>query len=126
VEDHKPTSSALAHLLTRRQYAVVNAGSISEARAAAERESFDILISDIGLPDGSGYDLMNELRGQSGLLGIALTGYGMDEDVNRSQASGFSAHLTKPVSMQGLDHALASAARARTSPPAEAGLATRG
>jgi PAS domain S-box-containing protein len=124
VEDHKPTSSALTHLLTRRQYAVVSASSIAEARAAAERETFDILISDIGLPDGSGYDLMNELRGQSGLVGIALTGYGMDEDVNRSQSAGFAAHLTKPVSMQGLDQALASAARARTAPQGE--LAIRG
>ncbi len=120
VEDHKPTTSALTHLLTRRQYAVTSANSISEAREAAARETFDILITDIGLPDGSGYDLMNELRSQSGLVGIALTGYGMDEDVNRSQAAGFAAHLTKPVSMQGLDHALASAARARNGHAAEA------
>jgi PAS domain S-box-containing protein len=121
VEDHKPTCRALTHLLTRRQYDVVNASSISEARELAGRENFDILISDIGLPDGSGYELMNDLRRQSGLVGIALTGYGMDEDVNRSQAAGFAAHLTKPVSMQGLDQALASAARARAAhaPPAE-------
>ena len=120
VEDHKATSSALTHLLTRRQYAVVSVGSIAEARAAAARETFDILITDIGLPDGSGNDLMNELRSQSGLVGIALTGYGMDVVVHRSLAAGFSAHLTKPVSMQGLDQALASAARARSGQLAEA------
>lgn len=108
-EDDKATRSALARLLARRQFKVVSAGSVSEARAAAERESFDLLVSDIELPDGSGCDLMVELRGRHGLVGIALTGHGMEEDVNRSQAAGFSGHLTKPVSAQGLDCALASA-----------------
>ncbi len=106
-----PTRSALARLLARRRYEAVGVGSISEARATAEKESFDLLISDIGLPDGSGYDLMTEFRDRYGVVGIALTGYGMDDDVDRSQAAGFSGHLTKPVSVQGLDCALASAAR---------------
>jgi len=111
VEDHKPTRSALARLLARRKYEAIGVGSVSEALETAERESFDLLISDIGLPDGSGYDLMTELRDRYGVVGIALTGYGMDDDVDRSQAAGFSGHLTKPVSVQGLDCALASAAR---------------
>jgi signal transduction histidine kinase len=106
VEDHKPTSITLVHLLSRRNYAVVAAGCLAEAREIASRESFDLLISDIGLPDGNGYDLMTELHGRHGLVGIALTGYGMDEDVNRSQAAGFITHLTKPVTVQALDGAL--------------------
>jgi PAS domain S-box-containing protein len=112
VEDHKPTRSALMRLLERRKYDTVGVGTISEALAAAEKEApFDLLISDIGLPDGNGYDLMTTLRDRYGVIGIALTGYGTDEDVDRSQAAGFSGHLTKPVSVQGLDCALASANR---------------
>jgi CheY-like chemotaxis protein len=114
VEDHPPTRKALTQLLARRHFEVVGVGSVSEARTTAGREPFDVVISDIGLPDGNGYDLMTELRSRYGLVGIALTGYGRDEDVDRSQAAGFSAHLTKPVSIEGLECALASASR----PPA--------
>ena len=120
VEDHKPTRDALAHLLTRRRHEVVSADSLAAARAAAGKGAFDLLISDIGLPDGNGYDLMTELRGRNGLVGIALTGYGMDEDVDRSQAAGFAAHLTKPVSVQALDTALAAAAHRTPSPAGKA------
>jgi CheY-like chemotaxis protein len=109
VEDHKPTSRALVQLLTRRNYQVAAADCVAEARAAVRRQKFDLLISDIGLPDGNGYELMTELRSEYGLPGIALTGYGMEEDVNRSQAVGFVAHLTKPVSVQALEGALAAA-----------------
>lgn len=116
VEDHKPTRNALAHLLTRRHYEVTSAECLVEARMIAARESFDILISDIGLPDGSGYDLMAELRERQGLVGIALTGYGMDEDVDRSQLVGFTAHLTKPVNVEALDRALSAVSRRRSEP----------
>jgi signal transduction histidine kinase len=109
VEDHKPTSLALTHLLSRRNYSVVAADCIAAACDAAGRESFDLLISDIGLPDGSGYELMSELHGRHGMVGIALTGYGMEEDVSRSLSAGFVTHLTKPVTMQALDNALSAA-----------------
>jgi CheY-like chemotaxis protein len=65
------------------------------------------LISDIGLPDGNGYELMKEFREAYGMVGISLTGYGMEEDVSRSQCAGFLRHLTKPVRIQTLDEALA-------------------
>jgi CheY-like chemotaxis protein len=107
VEDHGPTRTTLAHLLERRRFTVVTAASISEARALAEKQRFDLLISDIGLPDGNGYDLMEELGKRFTLQGIALTGYGMEQDVNRSQQAGFLFHLTKPVRMESLDRALA-------------------
>jgi PAS domain S-box-containing protein len=107
VEDHEPTRSALERLLARRQFEIVSAGSITEARKAAEPGGFDLLISDIGLPDGNGYDLMSELRTRFNLPGIALSGYGMEEDIARSQQAGFSDHLTKPVRVQALDKALA-------------------
>ena len=62
VEDHKPTRIAMTHLLVHRKYEVVAAASLAEARAAVNRATFDLLISDLGLPDGSGNELMAELR----------------------------------------------------------------
>ena len=106
VEDHLPTAQALKSLLARRGFEVVVATCLADARASANRERFDVLISDIGLPDGNGCELMAELSRRQKLAGIALTGYGMEEDVNRSHAAGFAAHLTKPVSVQSLDVAL--------------------
>lgn len=108
VEDHEPTRTALTQLLLRRRHKVACAGSLAEARSVLAREKgrFQLLISDIGLPDGSGYDLMREIRKDSPVKGIALTGYGMEQDINRSQAAGFSTHLIKPVRIESLDHAL--------------------
>jgi len=106
VEDHEPTRTALARLLTRRDYKVMTATSIAEARALARREKFDLVVSDIGLPDGNGYSLMSELRDDYGLKGIALTGYGMEQDVLRGQNAGFVVHLTKPVRIESLEKAL--------------------
>jgi PAS domain S-box-containing protein len=115
VEDHEPTRTALTHLLARRRYEVTSTASLAEARAVAGKQNFNILISDIGLPDGSGYDLMTEFRECYGLKGIALTGYGMEQDVARSRESGFVAHLTKPVKMESLDNALSSILHGRLS-----------
>ncbi|HEX2100166.1 MAG TPA: ATP-binding protein, partial [Candidatus Synoicihabitans sp.] len=109
VEDHTPTRLALANLLIRRHCEVVTAGDVTSARALVQQGAFDLLISDIGLPDGNGCDLMSEFRRQYGLPGIALTGYGSAEDVTRSETAGFATHLTKPVSMQALDGALVAA-----------------
>ncbi|MEZ0274058.1 MAG: ATP-binding protein, partial [Roseimicrobium sp.] len=106
VEDHEPTRVALAQLLKRRKHQVTTAGTVAEALAAAESDTFDLVMSDIGLPDGNGNDLMRELRSRYKLRGIALTGYGMSEDIARTHAAGFMAHLTKPISVQSLDQAL--------------------
>lgn len=106
VEDHEPTRTALAQLLTSRSYRVTVAASLAEARAIAGTENFSLVISDIGLPDGSGYELMNELKKRSAVKGIALTGYGMAEDVMRSKEAGFVTHLTKPIRVQSLEAAL--------------------
>jgi PAS domain S-box-containing protein len=106
VEDHEPTRTALSQLLTRRDCKVMAATSVAEARTLARQENFDVVVSDIGLPDGNGYTLMSELRKDFGLKGIALTGYGMEQDVLRGQNAGFVAHLTKPVRMESLEKAL--------------------
>jgi CheY-like chemotaxis protein len=107
VEDHEPTRSALQGLLIARKFDVKAAATIAEAWALVVDHEFDILVSDIGLPDGDGYLLMRELRERHGLRGIALTGYGMDDDIKLSREAGFSAHLVKPVRASVLDEALA-------------------
>lgn len=117
VEDHASTRTALTRLLERRGCQVASAGSVSEARLLAAMETIDLVISDIGLPDGSGHDLMAELRVSHGVEGIALTGYGAEEDIERSRASGFSMHLTKPVQARELDDALTLIAGRWKAPP---------
>ena len=107
IEDHAPTRLTLQQLLLRRNYEVVAAGSVAEAREQMTRELVDFVISDIGLPDGNAYDLMADFRNRLGLTGIALTGYGMESDIARSHAAGFVIHLTKPLRVQLLDEALA-------------------
>ena len=107
VEDHEPTRIALAHLLTRREFEVLQAPNVSSALAIAASGGIDLVVSDIGLPDGNGFELMQELRRRHGLQGIALTGYGMESDIARSHAAGFAIHLTKPLRVQLLDEALA-------------------
>jgi signal transduction histidine kinase len=106
IEDHENTRTALAQLLTRRQYKVVAVGSAAEARQISRQNEFDLVLSDIGLPDGNGYALMSELRDNFGLKGIALTGYGMEHDVEHARKAGFVAHLIKPVHIKSLENAL--------------------
>lgn len=108
IEDHESTRRALTQLLVRHRYKVTNAGSYAEACAIMESgDRFDVLISDIGLPDGNGYDLMVQFKQRFCGKGIALTGYGMEQDVSRSREAGFTTHLTKPVRMEALEAALA-------------------
>ena len=109
VDDHEATRSALAKLLANRMHKVMVAGTVSEAMSICKNTHFDLIISDIGLPDGSGYDMFESIRRQSpDAKGIALTGYGMQKDLKRSEECGFCAHLTKPVKVDALDAALES------------------
>lgn len=97
VEDHDDTRRVLARLLQHFGYEVATAASVQEAAQAVRSEDFDAILSDIGLPDGTGYDLMNEAKRNGKARGIALTGFGMAEDIRRSKEAGFDFHLTKPV-----------------------------
>jgi two-component system, chemotaxis family, CheB/CheR fusion protein len=109
VEDHADTAEALADLLRDRGYRISLAGSIAQAIAfadSADRDHIDLVISDLGLPDGSGLDLMRELSSRHGLPGIALSGYGMEEDIRKSHEAGFRQHLTKPVDVRALEEAI--------------------
>lgn len=107
VEDHMDTRTTLQRLLERRGYKVTAATSAEEALAAAGAAQFDLVISDLGLPDMTGNELMALLRDRHGLLGIAVSGYGMEEDVNRSRDAGFVHHLTKPIQLDRLTELIA-------------------
>jgi signal transduction histidine kinase len=103
VEDHEDTNRSLTRMLRRRGYEVHPAYDVRSALDLAASKEFDVLVSDIGLPDGSGTDLFQRLRAQRQIFGIALSGYGMEEDIRRSQRVGFSHHLVKPVDLNKLD-----------------------
>ena len=103
VEDHEDTNRSLTRMLRRRGYEVFAARDVRSALDIATSQQFDVLVSDIGLPDGSGYDLLPALRAKGDVFGIALSGYGMEEDVRRSGEAGFSHHLVKPVDLNKLD-----------------------
>jgi two-component system CheB/CheR fusion protein len=106
VEDHPDTSKTLARLLRLDGFDVRCAGTVAAAEALATSETFDVIVSDLGLPDGSGHDLMRRLRAMSPLPGIAMSGYGMDEDIRQSQEAGFAEHFVKPVDVTQLRAAI--------------------
>jgi len=107
VEDHVDTLETLQRLLVQQGYTVLTATSIAEALRVADQSEFDVLVSDIGLPDGRGTDLLEQLvkRGRRP-PSIAMSGFGMDGDLERSFQAGFSEHLTKPVEFTALHLAI--------------------
>jgi DNA-binding response OmpR family regulator len=107
VEDHGQTSHVMARLVRARGFQVVTASSLAEARECAQQGNIGFLISDLGLPDGNGCDLMAELQARHGIKGAAISGFGMEGDVERSRKAGFAMHLTKPIRMTDLDQVLA-------------------
>ncbi|MDD5349304.1 MAG: ATP-binding protein [Chthoniobacteraceae bacterium] len=111
VEDHADTLRILSRSLRRAGCAVVTAESVESALAAARKAreegvKIDLLVSDLGLPDGDGRELMRRLRELDGLTGIAVSGYGMEEDIATSRAAGFAVHLTKPVQIEDIQQAI--------------------
>jgi HAMP domain-containing protein/signal transduction histidine kinase/CheY-like chemotaxis protein len=103
VEDHEDTNRSLTKLLRRRGHHVQSARTLQSALDLSAREEFDVLISDLGLPDGSGIDLMQTLNSGRPLFGIALTGFGMEDDIRKSHDAGFKHHLVKPIDLNKLD-----------------------
>src|SRR6202158_1906164 len=107
VEDHADTAETLTMLLQANGHRVTVAGTVAAALAAVENSVPELLISDLGLPDGDGDDLMRTLaRRHPGLRGIALSGYGMEADVAKTRAAGFAIHLVKPVTFENLQAAV--------------------
>ena len=106
VDDHQDTCMGMKMMLERRGYQITLAHTADQAVEKARAEDFDLLISDIGLPDRSGYELMRELRASKGLRGIALSGFGAEHDVSKARDAGFSEHLTKPINFERLEEAI--------------------
>ncbi|HEX4653203.1 MAG TPA: ATP-binding protein [Candidatus Udaeobacter sp.] len=103
VDDHYDTCIGMKRMLERRGYEITVAHSAEQAVEKMGSEDFDLLISDIGLPDRSGYDLMREVRLKKDLPGIALSGFGSEQDVEQAKQAGFSEHLTKPINFERLE-----------------------
>jgi len=106
VDDHQDTCVALERLLVRRGHLVAAAHNVRSAMETAARNSFDLLISDIALPDGTGTELMTYLHAISRIPGIAISGFGMNGDIEKSIDAGFAEHLVKPVKMENLEAAI--------------------
>jgi signal transduction histidine kinase/CheY-like chemotaxis protein len=106
VDDHADTCKGMKLMLERRGYDITVAHSAGQAVEKTREAEFDLLISDIGLPDRSGYELMSELQTSKPMPGIALSGFGMDADVNKARDAGFSEHLTKPINFDRLEEAI--------------------
>jgi CheY-like chemotaxis protein len=107
VEDHADTAKAMARLLSLSGYTVETAGCCADALQFCGQATFDLIISDVGLPDGSGYDLMQQLINEKCTArGIAVSGYGDQHDMEMSRKAGFSEHLIKPVKFDALKEAI--------------------
>ena len=108
VDDHHDTCLGMKRMLERRGYQITIAHSAEQAVEKVRTQEFDLLISDIGLPDRSGYDLMREVRLNKRLPGIALSGFGNEQDVIQAREAGFAEHLTKPINFERLEKTIQS------------------
>lgn len=114
VDDHLATLDIVARLLRKLGHEVLVASSVQEAMAQVDAAGFELMISDLTLPDGSGEDLMRAVKAKCGAPGIALSGYGESEDMERTRQAGFQMHLVKPLSLSSLQSAIESIQRPAT------------
>jgi CheY-like chemotaxis protein len=106
VEDHADTARVLSKLLGASGHRVKTAGTAAAALKLVSEEPFDVIVSDIGLPDATGYDLMKQIQSRQPMKGIAMSGYGMDEDLRKSRDAGFSDHIVKPANVAQLERTI--------------------
>ena len=106
VEDHQDTRRTLSRLLTHFGHNVVTADNVEGAMATMGSNNIDAVLCDIGLPDGSGYEVAAQARAKGHIKAIALTGFGTEQDVQRSKEAGFDFHLVKPINFQELQTVL--------------------
>ena len=106
VDDDADTVVLMRRALERRGYGVVTATTVAEGLEAFAQNRIDIVISDLGLPDGSGMDLVMQLQKERAVHAIALTGSSGPDDIERAHAAGFSDHITKPVEIGTLERAI--------------------
>lgn len=107
VEDHEDTRLILSRLITRWGHTVTTASTVAQARQVLSESTFDLLLSDLGLPDGSGLEVVMKLRESSRIPAVAMSGYGMDADIAKAHAAGFTEHVVKPVTAETLLQLLA-------------------
>ena len=108
VEDNQDTTLAMVTLLGMSGHSVHAAATVADARSMASNGHYDLLISDLGLPDGDGMDVVRAFAQHQSAPSIAMTGYGMDEDIRRCRDAGFTAHVTKPVGFDRLNELIVS------------------
>lgn len=106
VEDHEDSLHALAHWFRSRGYETHLCSSVEDSLALVEKTPFELLICDLQLPDGTGWDLMRQLCTKRTFVGIAMSGHGSGADVEKSRAAGFLTHITKPYTSQDLREAV--------------------
>lgn len=106
LEDHVDTNESLTLLLEMQGHTVTQAFDVATALGHAREKNFDLLLSDLGLPDGTPDVVMKEVASKNDTPGVALTGFGMDKDVERTRGYGFSYHLVKPVDVGRLEEIL--------------------
>jgi CheY-like chemotaxis protein len=107
VDDHRDTSFTLKILLERRGYKVTTAHSVAHGIECSRELEFDLLVSDIGLPDGDGYDLLIAIHKERPIKAIAISGFTTESDIERSRSAGFHHHLKKPFAFPELERAIA-------------------
>jgi CheY-like chemotaxis protein len=106
VEDNEPTLMVMRKLITHLGHSVETAIDVGDAVAKLTASRFDLMLSDLGLPDGSGTDILKQTPANARPKAIALTGYGDDEDLRQTREAGFSMHLTKPINFDQLKGAI--------------------
>lgn len=111
VENDNDSRLMLTLLLEQMGHAVVSAVTIDAALAALPASGCNVLISDIGLPDGTGWELLRRLHQEQPLYAIAMSGYGMRSDREKSKTAGFRHHIVKPLEIGKLEDILAEAGR---------------
>jgi PAS domain S-box-containing protein len=106
IEDHEDTAQVLQNVLRQMGHKVETCSTVATACQKLQESRFDILLSDIGLPDGTGIDFIKAARQICQTPAVALTGYGMAEDVEKCLQAGFDEHLTKPIDVERLEKTL--------------------
>lgn len=113
VENHADTRLSLKLLLEQHGHSVALAATMEDALAALAGIDCDMLISDIGLPDGDGWELLRRAELPGSVIAVAMSGYGMHSDLDKSRAAGYRHHLVKPMALDQLEEILAEALEER-------------
>lgn len=119
VDDHADTLLAMSKLLEHRGYEVATACGYGDALRKAHQKRFDVLIADVGLPDGNGLDLLSELQSLYPIRGVVVSGYAMQKDVEQALTAGYAVHVPKPIDVSQLFQAIERLCRTGAGPVQE-------